>query len=545
MRERQADRRWPQEPSLGWCATACLLALVAIQGCAALRPLKGIPVAELPEEYAGQTRSGQETIDLKQLVQVEPAEYRVDSGDVLGIYIENAFPKSGDIPPVYYPNNNESPPAMGYPVPVRDDGTITLPYIGRQNVRGLTEAQIEDLLHRSFSDKQQFIEKDRLNITVAVQKRRTYQVLVIRQEATSPTSAGATGMGSINLGEVKRGTGQVVNLQAYRNDVLHALAQTGGLPGLDAENAIYILRGAGKGKPLPPMGREPWPPQAKRQGSDGGTVTRHVVARAQSPEEFPILRGQSGWSNRYGFAPNTSEGTSSQGMSNSGYNNGGRYGMLMPLPERNWNAPPQGEDPLRFGWDAMQNPPGTAEELINAYGDNTEVIRIPVRLFPGEELEFDPEDIILYDGDIVFIESRETEIFYTGGLLGGGQYTLPRDYDLDVLGAVSIANGRQQSNTNSSGFGSRVGGISATNQDISVSASTVIVLRQTPDGGQIPIKVNLYKAMRSPAERVLIMPGDHIILQYTPIEALGAFIERNLLAGSLIGLATQQNGGGN
>lgn len=79
------------------------------------------------------------------------------------------------------------------------------------------------------------------------------------------------------------------------------------------------------------------------------------------------------------------------------------------------------------------------------------------------------------------------------------------------------------------------------NQDISVSASVVVVLRQLPDGGQIPIKVNLYKAMRNPAERILIQPGDFIILQYTPIEAVGAFIERNLLAGSLIGLATQQN----
>ena len=47
--------------------------------------------------------------------------------------------------------------------------------------------------------------------------------------------------------------------------------------------------------------------------------------------------------------------------------------------------------------------------------------------------------MVLNDGDIVYIESRETEVFYTGGLLQGGEFPLPRDYDLDVLGAMAIA----------------------------------------------------------------------------------------------------------
>ena len=35
-------------------------------------------------------------------------------------------------------------------------------------------------------------------------------------------------------------------------------------------------------------------------------------------------------------------------------------------------------------------------------------------------IDIKKEDIILHDGDIVFIESRDTEVFFTGGLLGGG-----------------------------------------------------------------------------------------------------------------------------
>lgn len=179
------------------------------------------------------------------------------------------------------------------------------------------------------------------------------------------------------------------------------------------------------------------------------------------------------------------------------------------------------------------------------FGRDTQIIRIPVRLTAGEVPQFTEQDVILQDGDIVFIESRETEIFYTGGLLGGGQYTLPRDYDLDVLGAVSIASGRVVAVSGATG--NRIGGVSALNQDVSVGASDVVILRQIPDGGQIPIKVDLNKAIREPQHRVRIMPGDYIILRYKPHEAVAAFIERNLLAGGIIGLAASGSafGGGN
>ena len=170
------------------------------------------------------------------------------------------------------------------------------------------------------------------------------------------------------------------------------------------------------------------------------------------------------------------------------------------------------------------------------------IVKIPIRLSPGEQVNLTREDIILHDGDVVFIESRDTEIFYTGGLLGGGQYTLPRDYDLDILGAISIAQGG-----NNSSNGKSTGGPSALNQDVTISASNAIILRQLPNGTQLPIKVDLYQAVRDPSQRVLIQPGDYIILQYTKSEAIAAFIERHLLEGALFGLAASnlQNGGGN
>ena len=59
------------------------------------------------------------------------------------------------------------------------------------------------------------------------------------------------------------------------------------------------------------------------------------------------------------------------------------------------------------------------------------------------------------------------------------------------------------------------------------------------------IKVNLNQALRDPNENLIIQPGDRLVLRYTCMEAVGAFIERNLLAGSIFGLAASQvmNGG--
>lgn len=174
--------------------------------------------------------------------------------------------------------------------------------------------------------------------------------------------------------------------------------------------------------------------------------------------------------------------------------------------------------------------------------ESQDVIKIPVRLAPGEMPYITEEDITLYDGDIVFIESRDSEVFYTGGLLGGGQYTLPRDNDLTVTQAVSIASGNSQNSSSSRA----VGGVSALNQDVSISASRVVVIRTLPCGQRAQIEVDLYKAFRFADEDIIIQPGDMILLQYKCHEAVGAFFERYLLEGALLGIAAGSlNGGGN
>lgn len=555
-----------------------LLGLPWLSGCAAFRPMKGIPARYLPDEYRGASRSGKRTIDLSLLRQSPPKAHLVDAGDLLSIYIEGVLGHNAEQVPVHFPQNNDSPPTVGYPVPVREDGTISMPFVGAIPVRGLTLMEVENRLRQAYTVDRQILQPQRDRLIVALQRPRTYRITVIRQEASG--DAAVSQGGTLNIGALKRGTGKVVALPVYRNDVLNALAETGGLPGLDAENAIYVIR-SGTGptrslatnlpsKHLPGDGASQNLARSLRATAiDDGFPPREVVVRGQSPMAPAFLAGADYRSANLiqnvsappvpgpvpgPVAPSTPWPTAPPEPGSAG-----------PPPAYQWSMPPAAPPaatPYQRGAPppphmpapapgAAWSPPGAVEAwtLPGDLGTSMKprhIIRIPVRLGPGEVADITEEDIILYDGDIVFIESRDTEVFYTGGLLGGGQYSLPRDYDLDVLGAIAIAQG-QRSGGGGSQATSSVGGQSALNNDVSISASHLIILRPLPDGSQLPILVDLYEAVRDPAARIIIQPGDYLLLQYTRLEAIAAFVERHLLAGALFSVAAAQlqTGGGN
>lgn len=136
---------------------------------------------------------------------------------------------------------------------------------------------------------------------------------------------------------------------------------------------------------------------------------------------------------------------------------------------------------------------------------------IPLRVRHGTQLELTPESITLESGDTVCIANRTKEVFYTAGLLPGGEYLLPRDYDIDVFAAMAIAGysyGRSQSN---------VGGIS---QSSGVIPSELFIFRQRPDGNQVIIEVDLAEAVCNERERMLVQPGDKLLLRYSCKEEL-------------------------
>ncbi len=547
-----------------------LTGLLGLSGCAAFRPMDGIPARYVPDEVKAPVRAGKKTIDLSLLEQTLPSVYHLDAGDVLAISIEGVMPRDERMtPPVNmaFNPNDEALPALGYPVPVRADGTISLPMLHQAvMVRGLTVKQAEDAVRRAYTVDKKILQSGNERVWVILHRPRQYRVLVIRQEGVeAPTGSGQAG--AVNLGNLKRGTGRVVTLSAYKNDVLHALAETGGLPGLDAENIIYVIRGKRRASAVTPESLT-----AGSSTSSGWSVAPLPLGVPPLPDGSqsfsPLPNGDAPPIPPSPVMPDRNPPTDASdaipGPQTRSSANSGRHLVLLGIESEDsaksvtpiayqsrsavpiqpaMNAPPMdwqaGLPPMQA---SNQWPEMSTESWMghSAVGDptlaNHGVTKIPVRLAPGEQTRFTERDILLEDGDIVFIESRDTEIFYTGGLLGGGQYTLPRDYDLDVLGAVAIAQAGRTTGT----AARATGGITALNNDVTISASQAVILRKMPNGSQVPIKVDLYRALRHPDERVLMQPGDYLMLQYTKMEACGAFVERHLLEGALFGVAAAQ-----
>jgi len=172
--------------------------------------------------------------------------------------------------------------------------------------------------------------------------------------------------------------------------------------------------------------------------------------------------------------------------------------------------------------DRILSDPNSWNALVE---NNPNVTRIPLRLGPHDPpLQIAEEDIILNTGDIVYIKSREAEVFYTGGLLEGGQHPIPRDYDLDVLGAIAMAGGSVAAAPGGSGSQSMGGGRGVG----SIFPPTRVIVVRTIDGQQVPIKLNLKKALLDPGQRILVQPNDYIMLQYTEMELVFNMLLNNL-----------------
>jgi protein involved in polysaccharide export with SLBB domain len=404
----------------------CLLG-GAGSGCAALTNpgADATRVRLLPPELLAPARPDEQTIDLPLLGQCRPTTYRLAPGDVLGVYVEGIL---GDktqplplhvAPLVETPGQRRLPPAVGYPLPVRADGTIAPPLLDPVGVLGLSTTEVEEALRKRYVAKE-LLKGGAERVLVTLLHPRTYQVVVLRQESGNIT-VGPAGQ----IGGGKRGTGQVVDLPAYENDVLHALTETGGLPGLDAYNAVIVQRGC-------------------FQDEQGRAAVLHT------------LEAQPG-------------GCGPQGPS---------------LPCR-------------------------------------ETIRIPLRWPCGKDVPFRPQDVVLQTGDVVFLEARDFDVFFTGGLMPAGEHVLPRDRDLDVLEAVTMVQGPLLNGgfaTNNLAGNLIAPGIGGP------SPSQLVVVRRTPGGGQVPIRVDLNRAIKDPRERIIIRPGDLLVLQETPDEALARYV---------------------
>jgi hypothetical protein len=392
-------------------------------GCAAVtNPVaNGIPVRHVPEELLAEPKDGEHTIPLGLLGQGRPDAYRLGPGDVLAVYLEGLLGNPNLPLPVQIPSlaqlrdQRNLPASTGYPITVGPDGTIDLPDVGPIPVGGLTVAQAREAIRQAYERRKLL---NRRQVLVSLLQPRYYSVLVLRQEHSSFVVGPES---QVTAGVSKRGVGFEVDLPAYENDVLHALARTGGLPGLDALDAVFVHK-----------------------------ACFHDISQR---------------------------------------------GLLMQQME----SCRSDQDPI----------PGLCPTCP--------VIRIPLRGPCGHPPVVRPEDVVLDSGDVVFIAARDDQFFFTGGLLPTGAHVLPRDKDLDVLEAVSMVRGPL---INGNFGGNNLSGAFIQAGLGFPSPTLLSVVRRTPGGGQIVIKVDVGKALNDPSERLLVKAGDLLIMQEKPSEAL-------------------------
>lgn len=418
-------------------ALALPLTLLSLAtGCASLTNpgVEAVPVRMLPPELLAKPKDCLKTIPLSTLGQRAPDAYRLAAGDVLGVWIEGVLQDSKQpgagvttvaTPPFLPRDQRRVPPSIGSPIAVRADGMVRLPMIEPIRVEGMTVGQAEDAIRNAYVSKK-ILPEGRERIIVSLMAERQTHVVVLRQESGNIT---VNQLGGLTGG--KRSTGHMVDLPAYENDVLHALALSGGMPGLDAYNQVIIYRNSFQND----IGRQAIIDRVK------------ACPEAGCPDLSPLA------------------------------------------------------------------------------------IRIPLRAKVGEPLPFGPDDVILHDGDVVFLEARDTDLFYTGGLLPANENILPRDYDLDVIQAITRVRGpliNGAYGTNQLGGNLIQPGIGGP------SPSLLTVYRKTPDGTQIPIRVDLNLALKDSRERLIVAAGDVLILQETPGESTSRYLTQTFFNFNLL-----------
>jgi Polysaccharide biosynthesis/export protein len=393
--------------------------VVLCSGCAAVtNPIaNGIPVELLPPELLGKSREARKPIPLSALGRLASDEYRIGAGDVLGVWVEGVLGEANQQIPVQAGPLVQArdqlglPPGTGYPVRVDDNGMLLLPQLPPLAVTGLTVTEARDAIAAAYV-KAGILRAGNERILVSLAFPRRYPIVVMREEATNLTT-GPEGFTSTS----KRGTGHEVFLRGDQNDVLHALALTGGLPGIDAADEIIIQR-------------------------------------------------------------------------------------------------------------AIQGPATANRPELAAYPPAPPCVRIPLRWPPDQPLPFGPQDVLLYAGDVVIINPRDLDVYYTAGLLPPGEHILPRDVDLDVVEAICRVRG---SLVNGAFAVSNLSGQLIQPGIGFDNPSLLCVLRKTRGGGQVNIRVDMNRALCDPKERILVQPGDVLVLQEKPGDAMARWFSQTFL----------------
>jgi hypothetical protein len=394
------------------------LLLCALTGCQSVLRCSIRP-NDLHFDAIPESRSTQVQIDHRLLGTPIDAEHTVTKGDVLGIYIADVLGDREELPQVAYPSfrtkNSPIEPFVGQPIKVESDGTIKLPYVSPIQVEGMSLPKVRDAISKQYVNVEGVVKEGRSNVFVSLITPRFHRIYVVRQD----TRYNMPGLITTREQEIsRRWSGTTLYLEPKECSVLTALMRTGGLPGIDAQNELWVMKGIPK--------------------EDLQDVCIPMLKKLEGPSPMMIPKSTS------------------------------------------------------------------------------KLIRIPLMQQLGEELPFSQEDVVLGDGDVVFLPRRDGDHFMTGGMLPSGRYPLPRDRDLDILEAIAISTGPQLG----PGSGTRPPNYAGGGKGI-LPPTDVVIIRRLSTANQIKIHVDLKRCLDDPSERVRIAPGDLILLKFKKREMVG------------------------
>lgn len=117
-------------------------------------------------------------------------------------------------------------------------------------------------------------------------------------------------------------------------------------------------------------------------------------------------------------------------------------------------------------------------------------------------------------------QTPENKVFYTGGLLPVGEWTLPADQDYDVVKAIAHVKGTLFK----CGFDGAHQPGNSTRSDMAEYPAVLFTVLRNTERGKIEIPVNLAEAIRNPKERLVVQPDDILVLQATPWQAFTHYL---------------------
>lgn len=208
-----------------------------------------IPAHRLDPSLFDCPRENMVPISFASLGQERPAEHLIGPGDTLAVYVFGVFPANEEETPVqqrtqatnqryYPPRGTVVGPTAGLPVRVDDRGMLELPLIEPVSVAGKTTTEAVAVVRQAYRNAKVLKEgAERINVGLIIPRVR--RVVVLREDTPSTQ---VSLVAPTTNDEIHRGSGEVIDLPIYENDVLHALAATGGLPGTDATRELYVIR---------------------------------------------------------------------------------------------------------------------------------------------------------------------------------------------------------------------------------------------------------------------------------------------------------------